>query len=232
MSQGIEPFNPQSGLMGAGDEAGAAGSGALDQVDLSGSGRARPRISDATVVLVGTLVVGAGVLLGMRMLGSRAGAMKVDQTIEKTVNDFLNRSTAPALSTPDPRTGLVINPNVTGTELLGLAKDRTEAQVPLELVKKDPFEARVVAVPEPPAGLTPAVTGPEPDYRGEELSGLVEGMRLSSIMGQTGNFVAVLDGQVVQVGDVIDDTFRIEAIDRFTVTLMAEGRTFRKSIRE
>lgn len=227
----MEHFNPQAGHM---PDAGGEGldGAALEQIDLVGTGSSRKRVSDATIVLVGALLVGAGILTGMRWLGSQSGHLGVDKSIEKTVNEFLgraNKPTARVVSGAAPDSDVVLN---------SLTDDRTESQVPLEQVKKNPFVLRwsrgASATTDDAAGAESAAA-----REAARLAQLrmtydrdVKRMRLSSIMGQPGKRVAVLDNLVVQVGDVVKDLFTVTDITAFEVILNAEGMEFRKSLKD
>lgn len=228
-----EHFNPQSGHIP--DAAGGDGAegGSVEQIDLVGTASSKKRVSDATIVLVGTLLVGAGILTAMRWLGTKSSSLGVDQAIEKTVNDFLGRSTKSAVggrsadSIEDP-----------DAMLNSLTDDRTESQVQLEYVKKNPFVLRLART------TKTTEAGPETvDLAAQReaariaelrrsLAKSVSSMRLSSIMGQADKRVAVLDNLVVQVGDTVRGTFQVMDITAFEVVLQADGMEFRKSLTE
>lgn len=227
----MEHFNPQAGHMP--DSGGEGLDGAsLEQIDLVGTGSARKRVSDATIVLAGTLLVGAGILTGMRWLGSQSSHLGVDKAIEKTVNEFLGRSnkeTARATSAAARDSDAMLN---------SLTDDRTEAQVPLEQVKKNPFVlrwSRSVSTPTDDGSAAESAAAREAARLAQlrlNLDRDVKRMRLSSIMGQPGKRVAVLDNLVVQVGDIVKDLFTVTDITAFEVVLNAEGMEFRKSLKD
>lgn len=228
----MEHFNPQSGHIP--DTPGGEGldASSVEQIDLVGTGASKKRVSDATVVLVGTLLVGAGILTGMRWLGTKSSSLGVDQAIEKTVNEFLGR-TNPA-SAQSRQNGAA----EADAMLNSLTDDRTEGQVQLEYVKKNPF---VLSLIRPSREVTPDapsidLAAQREQARLAELRRTLErkalSMRLSSIMGQPGKRVAVLNNLVVQVGDVIDATYEVKDITAFEVVLVAEGMEFRKNLKE
>ncbi len=227
----MEHFNPQSGHIP--DSPGGEGlnGGSVEQIDLVGTAAGKKRVSDATIVLVGTLLVGAGILTGMRWLGTKSSSLGVDKAIEKTVNDFLGRTSNASAHAPQAA------PGQSELVLDSLTEDRTEAQVSLEYVKKNPFVLRLAR--------GPAQTSDDPGIdiasqreqaRLAELRRTLErdaqAMRLSSIMGQPGKRVAVLNNLVVQVGDVVNETYTVTDITAFEVVLAAEGMEFRKSLKE
>jgi len=228
----MEHFNPQSGHIP--DASGGEGldGASLQQIDLVGTASSRRRFNDATIVLVGTLVVGAGILVGMRWLGSQSANLGVDKAIEKTVNEFLGRSskeTAQSRSRSSSESDVMLN---------SLTDDRTESQVPLEQVKKNPFVLRLgraaSTTVDEGALLDDAVSREQARLAQLRLTydrDIVR-MRLSSIMGQPGKRVAVLDNLVVQVGDVLKEVFVVTDITAFEVVLQAEGMEFRKSLKD
>lgn len=226
-----EHFNPQSGHMP--DAAGGSPDDtSIEQIDLVGTASSKKRVSDATIVLVGTLLVGAGILTGMRWLGSRSLSLGVDKGIEKTVTEFLGRST------PSAVTSAAVDSTATDRMLNSLTDDRTEGQVSLEFVKKNPFVLHLARptteAPTDDGGIDLAAAREQArlEERRRTLGRNVHGMRLSSIMGQPGKRVAVLNNLVVQVGDMIDQTYEIKDITAFEVVLEADGMEFRKSLTE
>lgn len=226
-----EHFNPQSGHM---PDAGVGGpdDASIEQIDLVGTASSKKRVSDTTIVLVGTLLVGASILTGMRWLGTRSLSLAVDKAIEKTVSEFLGRSSPTAVKSASA------DLSATDRMLRSLTDDRTEGQVSLEYVKKNPFVLRLARptteVPTDDGGIDLAAAREQArlEERRRTLGRNVHGMRLSSIMGQQGKRVAVLNNLVVQVGDMIDQTYEIKDITAFEVVLQADGMEFRKSLTE
>ena len=225
-----EHFNPQAGHIP--DASGGPDDASIEQIDLVGTAASKKRVSDATIVLVGTLLVGAGILTGMRWLGSRSSILGVDKAIEKTVSEFLGRSSPGAASTAST------DPLATDKMLNSLTDDRTEGQVSLEFVKKNPFVLRLASLAsevKTDDGLIDLAAQREQarlEERRRTLERNVRGMRLSSIMGQPGKRVAVMNNLVVQVGDLIDQVYEIKDITAFEVVLQADGMEFRKSLTE
>ena len=226
-----EHFNPQSGHM-PDASGGGPDDGSIEQIDLVGTASSKKRVSDATVVLVGTLLVGAAILTGMRWLGTRSLSVGVDKAIEKTVSDFLGRTTPSAAKSASTDT------IATDAMLSSLTDDRTEGQVSLEFVKMNPFVLRLARlkteVPTDDGSINLAAQREQArlEERRRTLSRNVHGMRLSSIMGQPGKRVAVLNNLVVQIGDMVDQTYEIRDITAFEVVLQADGMEFRKSLTE
>jgi hypothetical protein len=225
----METFNPQSGHMADDSGPEMEGLGGPDELDLMGSGGGRKRVNDATLILLGTLLVGAGILMGMRWVAGRSGAMAIDKQVEQTVHEFLGRTT--------PTAGAAVGRGDSDRALSSLADDRTEAQVPLENVKKNPFVLQITRpeggpVVDQAAELEALRERQRLEQRRQTLTREVERLRLSSIMGQPGRYVAVIANQVVQVGDFVADKYEVTQIDRFEVQLEAEGFTFVRSLRD
>jgi hypothetical protein len=230
----METFNPQTGVGMDDDPTAAPADGG--QFNTLGAGSMpvrRKRLSDTTVVLIGTVVLGGAILMGMRWIGTRASIFKVDATVEKTVNEFLTK-----LSGNQTLTGLATGNAESDLVMSNLTVDRTESQVPLSMVKRNPFVLAIKRkVKDDGSGMTPVDDAKAREearlvQRRAELDRLVGRMRLSSIMGQRGNRVAVLNNLVVQAGDVIDEVFEIAEINSFDILIRAEGFEFRKSLAE
>jgi hypothetical protein len=229
----METFNPQTGVGLDDDSTSSAPAGG--QFNTLGSGSIpvrRKRLSDTTVVLVGTVVLGGAILMGMRWIGTRASMFSVDATVEKTVNEFLTKITGSRAMT-GAATGNAENELV----MTSLTVDRTESQVPLSMVKRNPFLRLIKRAAGDESGMAPIDAAKQKEearlaMRRAELERLVTRMRLSSIMGQRGNRVAVINNLVVQAGDKVDELFEVVEINAFDVVIRAEGLEFRKSLAE
>lgn len=62
--------------------------------------------------------------------------------------------------------------------------------------------------------------------RREELVMMAGGLQLNSVMGGA-TPMARIDGEFVRVGDIVHETFKVTEIDGLTVTVTAEGQTFK-----
>ncbi len=108
-------------------------------------------------------------------------------------------------------------------------------QVPLEQVQMNPFALRIPGNSSQP---TAAATGPtaaereaarlaaERQKRLAELQGKVKSLTLNSVMGSGSVPVARVSGQLVRVGDLIQELFIVARIEGRSVTLMADGQEF------
>lgn len=228
----LETFNPQNGQGLDDDEVGASSPGQFGSMGNGAGATKRRKISDTTIVLMGTVILGAGILLGMRWLGTRASMFSVDATVEKTVNEFLTKLTSDGQGTTVTARTLDSDSVMTNLNV-----DRTQAQVPLNQVKRNPFISLIrrarVASPDDPGDMIDVQALKAEQMRlarQQEWAREVESMRLSSIMGKEGNRVAVLENLVVQEGDILDDVFLVKKINPFDIIIEVDGLEFRKSL--
>lgn len=165
----------------------------------------RKRVSDGTLVLVGLLVVAGGVLGGMRLLSGRPGALLGADSEEKDTADRIKQIAGGA----DPA-------KVSARSTLDYDP------VPLGEVKMNPFVLKVTTGEEDP-GDPPVVEKQKADPLRDQLQAQFELLQLRSIMGREGKFVAMIDNNVVQVGDKVAKTFLITHIDANMVQMTAAG---------
>jgi len=200
------------------------------QINLFGSNRNRKRVREGSILILAVLIVSAGVLGGMRWLSHQnSGAMR-DNKLETKVNAFLiyYEESLQTHSGNDsaPQAQTMVN---------SLTNDRTTAQVPLSLVKKNPF--LMPWSKHEPDRFVPDKE--DDDARAErerlearmrlkdEIDNIVNDMTLRSIMGRPGKYIAQLDNSIVQIGDTVaDGRLTIKTIDAKSVTLTADEWEF------
>ena len=194
----------------------------------------RSRLRTNAVVLGGVVIAAAGGLFAMRQLGAVSSAQAFDQTVEMTVEKFLER----VVGGTDGNAASKWNPREDGQRLVAaLQEDYTDLQVPWENVRRDPFliYSEEPAVPtnveETPRPVSPR--GPSREdlqrERTEELKTLAEGIRIKSVMTGSRPMAIIENGgedAVVNVGDTLDikDSplpFRVKAIVSGSVQLEA-----------
>lgn len=185
-------------------------------IDSAAGSRARRRLSSQTVLTGMILVVGAGMLYGMRQYGMKSGM--TFQTV--SIDWDQTRATA--------------KPSAEEQRILSALGFRGETpQVPSEKIDKNPFLLSI----EPPTELPSAVPGTggptlaerlaelarqRAEQRAAELRAALARIELNSIV--TGSRpVAKINGRVHVVGDVVAEHFRLAAIDGRSVTLEADG---------
>lgn len=208
--------------LGHGDESFDPSQSGPDDFNLVGTGKTRRRISDGTVVLFGVLVIAAGALYGMRWLAGQSTSYAGDAVLESKVNAFLGEG----LSTQDLIQG--------EGALARLTDDRTDAQVPLDETQKNPFimfwQVRSVQGSNDELEELVIDLGPTPEEireaRRRELESEALSYEVSSIMGGSGSFSAVVDDRVIQVGTLLDGQFRVLRINPMSIILGAEDFEF------
>ena len=102
------------------------------------------------------------------------------------------------------------------------ATDRTTHQVPIELVKKNPFTLPVA----PAKNTAPAVTKAKPkvDARRQELERKVDGLKLETVINGH-KPMAIISGEIARVGQTIG-SFKVRKISGRSVQLEGGGHTF------
>jgi len=203
-----------------------------DEYGFAGEGRSRRRIGEATFVIVGSLLVAAATLYGMRWLGTKGGPAQTDVALEAKVNAFLE-SVLGSKKIVDDAKQMDLDPDQI---MKRLADDRTEKQVPLGDVKKNPFLRSDDSPGMADSGESEPVEDPIEVQRRRmaeryaELEEIAQGMDISAIGGRKGNRTAIIEGEVVQIGDEIgideDTLFKVVGINSFDVILETEGFQF------
>jgi len=203
-----------------------------DEYGFSGEGRSRRRVGEATFVIVGSLLVAAATLYGMRWLGTKASPAQTNVALEAKVNAFLE-SVLGSKKIVDDAKKTELDPDQI---MKRLADDRTEKQVPLGDVKKNPFLRSENSLgtadsgDEDPAGDPIEAQRRRMAERYAALEEIAQGMYISAIGGRSGNRTAIIEGEVVQIGDEIgideDTLFKVVRINSFDVILETEGFQF------
>lgn len=216
-------FNSQlSGAGGEDDvlvERGGDGAGLGDAAfDLATKGKSKVRVNDTIVVLIATCTVAGGVILGMRYLTQLSGErMRADDAVAKSIDEFIAQSTQ-----------LTRTQVPTGRDLVaGLTDDRTQAQVPVDMLKKNPFYVSADPgtgghfIPPPPAIDPNEDLIRQREARRNELDRAAAKMKLTSVTGRTDNYLALLDGKVVREGDIVAEKFKIRTVEQYRLVLGA-----------
>ncbi len=180
----------------------------------------KPKKLGGMVMLLVVALVAAGLLLGMRKLGmTRRIEMvdfKIDYPIEKAELQRLSKDHEEVLSELKASGELV--------------------QVPLDKVQTDPFEwklseRRVQRDTQDDAALEAELARKAAEDRKRDLENRAARLKLNGVMGGRVP-VANIGGTLVKVGDTIDDTFTVKAIEGRTVVIEADGAEFTVSIGE
>ncbi len=194
------------------------------------AGSTKRRIGEGTLVIVGILLVAAGALYGMRWLGQQSGIAEVDVTLEARVNAFLETILGNNTAVKENQ-NKDLDPEAIITRL---TDDRTEKQVPINMVKKNPFEREDenLARKHQEAKIDDPLARRKAEIRKRytELETAASDMIVTSIMGREGNRVAMVEDEVVKVGDQVgfDENmmFKVVKIDAFNVILESDGYQF------
>jgi len=204
-------FHPSltSSEPGDGPEEGAAaliGVGA----DLPSGASGASRISNGTVILLLTVLVASGVLYIMRQFGLGSGLTLVDMTIDYPIDG------------PKP-TEIDEHRRVIAT----LWDSASAVQIPLEEVKKNPFELNLEADSGPVAPLRPTVSEAEllRRQRAQLIESTLASLKLNSVIAGSVP-IARISGENVRVGDRVRDLFEVHSISGRTVVLSADGETY------
>jgi hypothetical protein len=182
---------------------------------LAGAGASRKLNSSALLIVLILAVAGVG-LFSMRTLTRMTQGAEADIQVEKKVNEFLNGKA--------DVDGLI---SIEKNDLLkALRQDRTEQQVRLEDVQKDPFDlvADSAMPSDIPADADPAVARRE--ARRAEIQKVAARLKLKSvIMGR--DPLANIEGRIVRQQEVISIepemlNFHVARITPESVTLRVE----------
>ncbi|MBL1216499.1 MAG: hypothetical protein D8M59_03290 [Planctomycetes bacterium] len=208
-----------------------------DDVNLMSTGSGRRRLREGTLLLLVVLLIASGILVGMRWMGTRGIQIDQDVAIETKVDAFLQAY--------QDSVDQANNPDAGGTQaeimVNNLTDDRTASQVPLEDIRFNPF---VLHVPGEDVTTDPN-DGQDPDARRLQqqreaqrrlqlqYQAEVDRMMLGSILGSPGRFVAQLDDNIVQVGDMVNEgRFLVTKISATSITLQAEHFEFTLTLGE
>jgi len=190
----------------------------------------RKRVGSGTLILLLVVVLAAAGLFSMRSLArAMAGSIAGDKNVEETIDSWIS-----GWSDAENGGAEVILPDLADDRQAGdvLLDDRTEKQVKLDNVQKNPF-VNEFAKPVTPDGApaTPADPVNDEEVRlaqaRDEMRVTCEKaatkLRLVMLMGGS-RPMANISGRVVHVGDTIFDdrlgvTFTVVAIEAGSVTL-------------
>jgi hypothetical protein len=175
------------------------------------------RLRSGTIILAGVVLVAGAGLYSMRALGRASGAIVADPDLEKTVDGFLEsageKRRAPEVGAPDLQSA--------GAAMAVLAQDRTDRQVPLTEVQKNPFiqfSAPQTGAPVDTGAGNDAIAAARATAK-QQFEKAASKLRLLMVMGGA-EPMANLNGRVVRVGDVVaDERLGVE----FTVTDISPG---------
>ncbi len=174
-------------------------------------------------VLALVILVGGGVLGGMRYLGMGALIEMPDITI-----DYPLEGGQATITTADAKS-IIADLNTSGDI----------DQIPLDEITQNPFEwkgitasgdnAQTVA---DPAALAALRAKQAAEARMNEIQDTLTALTLNSVMGSGELGVARISGELVRVGDTISDLFRVDSIGGRMVKLSVDGEQYSLALGE
>lgn len=189
-----------------------------------------------TLLVAIVVVIAAGSLYGMRLMQGNLAANTVDQTVEAKIEQALIKLT----STNAPPNHELSRDNL--NELFDtpdqavamLTLDRTTSQVPVQFIKKNPFALKNPTADDPTDAEKREAEEAEKLAKAHErkvrrLRAEADKMKLDAIMPSRTRPVAMIDGELVKVGQTLGK-FEVKAIRQLDVLLAAEGEVFTLSL--
>ncbi|MEM1211658.1 MAG: hypothetical protein AAGI68_05100 [Planctomycetota bacterium] len=194
------------------------------------------KLSPTVLALVTVLGISAAALFAMKMT---SGPQSVDAStadaiaqIDSALQRFSNPDKVAANDPLHPDNLEAIYNTSDLIEQFDL--DRTEKNVPVNEVQKNPFrlEAQKAAEPVDPDAALKAAEAARMKAEAEKLAAIrseLQTLTLQSVMNGP-NPIAVINGDFLRVGATIG-SFKIARIDRLTVTLEADGTSYKLSVK-
>jgi len=207
-------------------EADASG---IENADGSGAGRA---ISQGTVLVIVVAVIAAGSIYAMRLTQGKIANERGAQ-VEAKMEQILAKLTNPAaISSDDPLHPDTMKALFQDTDkIVGMLETDTDGQqVPVEYVKKNPFELPIQKEADTP---TQNVSDRNRERQLKRLQGELKRFSLQTVMNGASGPIAVIDGEFYKKGKTLG-SFRIANIDAsaLTVTLSAAGKSFKLTMND
>ncbi len=214
---------------------------------LAGLDEPKKRFRSSTILIAVVIIASAAGLYSMRTISRAAAGGSGDATLEATIEGFLSSlAGGEKKNSEDPFQ--VIKAEDEEKALSALTDDRTDRQVSVNEVQKNPFVLFEEKKTETTSGA-PAVDDQAEAKRREELARLrkafsdscdraVKNLRLMMVL-RGSSPAANISGRVVYAGDTIkverdNVTFTVEEIDDYSVVLIATDQetafTFRTTL--
>ena len=191
---------------------------------VSESGAKKTTVLHGFGALAIVVVVGVGVLFGMRKLGMGGLIDMPEIDIDYPIDQ------ADAGKSTEQAKGIISDLNASGDI----------DQVPLDEITQNPFEWKglVASVDDD----TPAVVDPAElarqraqqaaEQRRQEIANAFESLTLNGVMGSGKTAVARISGELVREGDTVSDMFKVTAIDGRSVKLIVDGQYYTLALGE
>lgn len=224
------PFKPESEkqipLMG-----GLMRPEGLPEAEEGDFGSAKPEsrlLNQGTLLIVMVAAIAAGAIYIMRVSqGDIANASEDTVKVEARIEQALAKLSKPgAMAGTDPLQPGNMKALFEDTDaILGMfSDDHAKRQVPVEFLKKDPFELVVAKPQAAAAAAAQPVNDRQSDELNRKIAAAAKELKLQSIMGSGANAIAVVNGELLQVGQTTGE-FKVIAITGREVQLESNGRT-------
>lgn len=224
------PFIPGHSMENHDDGSSSGINDQTDDFNMFGSSVRRKRIQEGTVLIIAFLFIACGILIGMRWFSSKAINVSRDEKVENKVNAFIS------VYQDSINKGISLNKRPPQADIMvdSLTNDRTDAQVPLEQIKMNPFmqQSQNNVADDQQIAKSPGINSEEIRRREREkkfadLTLAVNKLQLNSIVGGPGRYIAQLGNNIVQLGDTINEgQFTISDITSVSITLTSDDFDF------
>ena len=199
-----------------------------DDPDAEADAGNRKLLGHGTLLLILVVLCAAGGIYFMRLTQTEiSSTLGISEDVEEKIEIALARY-VPSKNVDEAEANRIDRLlKDTDAVIEMFATDRTTHQVPIELVKKNPFTLPVAAAPVAPAKNTaPAVTKAKPkvDARRQELERKVDGLKLETVINGH-KPMAIISGEIARVGQTIG-SFKVRKISGRSVQLEGGGHTF------
>lgn len=205
---------------------------AADEFVIGSERPASKLLSQGTLLVVAVAVVAAGTLYAMRVSQGDIGGETVAADVEARIEQALTKLARPdAMAHDDPLREQNMQTLFQDTQTIVdmFATDPTSEQVPLEYIKKDPFDF-TIRKPDPEVDhsandrLAARRAAEAREQALRKITREAEQLNLQTVMkGRVP--VAIIDGEVLRVGQTIG-SFTVTKIEGLSVTLQADTNEF------
>ncbi len=211
-SSGMQPYTPGEDTAESGQPQ-SFRLEALGGLETSASGGKQKNLPIQAIFLSLLVVAGAGVVILMRVMGLGAG--------------FAFAS----VKTPDFKDTSATDAHIKLLE--ELQSSHVEAQVPPELVQKNPFKLVQETAADPgeaaPVDNSTALADKRAKERKQQVMSSIMRMQIHTILGGS-NPIARVNDETVRVGDTLDEIFTVKAIEARHIVLECDGQEYKVSM--
>lgn len=201
----------------------------LPEADLNLGERSGGRLlGQGTLLLLIVFVIAAGTIYAMHLTkGDLKSGSKSVKEVEARIEQALAKLNKPeAMRSDDPLApaNLTALFQDTGSIVAMFSTDMTQRQVPIEFIKKDPFELSVAKDDQKAPVRNDSESARQARDRKQRIEMEFAQLKLQTVM-QGRVPVAVVNGQFTRVGQTLG-SFVVKAIDGTSVKLEVDGQIF------